>query len=446
MGSESEARSLAQAWELARTPLLHPSSFLPFVPHQLSKMGVPRIVRRLEAANKKESTRGKVSAGIAKTPKKKRADKLRAAAGAFSALAQECRQDGAGPISSGLESKYEVHERIGQGKRDVAVFRCTERASGRQFAVKRVPKHTLGHTHSNEQPVMAALRGSSSLVSVHEALESANTVDYVMELASGGDLFEWVSKHGALCEERAKALFTGLLQGLQQVHAAGLLHRDVKLENILLMNSEPCAPEHVRLADFEFCTPPPAQGEVGSIAYAAPETLTGGLYGESVDVWAAGVALYAMLSAAAPFDVPESFEATAQRIRDARPELSFPEPIWQRVSPQAKDLVQRLLHPDPTLRLPLDKALAHPWLSGSSDSSDESAPASPAPRAPSRPKFSMRCTWHSKTMRWGQGLEGPSQEGQAPMLLDDAPTPLVACPVEWGPMHNQETRSRAMSL
>jgi serine/threonine protein kinase len=408
-------------------------------------MGVPRIVRRLEAA-KKDATRAstKVSSGIEKKPKKKRADKLRAAAGAFSALAQEHRQDGAGPLT-GLETKFEVHERIGQGKRDVEVFRCTERASGRQFAVKRVPKELLGRTHSNEQPVMAALRGSSALVSVHEVLESVNTVDYIMELASGGDLFEWVSKNGALCEQRAKGIFTGLIQGLQQVHAAGLLHRDVKLENILLMNSEPCAPEHVRLADFEFCTPPPAQGEVGSIAYAAPETLTGGLYGESVDVWAAGVALYAMLSAAAPFDVPESFEETADRIRNARPELPFSEPIWQRVSPAAKSLIQSLLHPDPALRLTLDKVLAHPWLSGPEDSANESASTSHT-RLPSRPKFALRCTWHTKTKRWGTGLEGPSQEGPAPMLLDDASSPLVACPVEWGPQHNDETRKRAMSL
>merc|ERR1712159_406506 len=112
-------------------------------------------------------------------------------------------------------------------------------------------------------------------------------------------------KHGALCEQRAKAIFTGIVMGLKQVHAAGLLHRDLKLENVLLMSSEPCFPEHVRLADFEFCTPPPAQGDVGSVGYAAPETLNGGMYAESVDVWAAGVALYCMLSAAAPFDVPE---------------------------------------------------------------------------------------------------------------------------------------------
>lgn len=433
--------------------LTSPPPFLPFLSTPPPKMGVPRMVRRLEKA-KNEATRSKVSSGIAKAPKKKRADKLRAAAGAFSALAQEDRPDGA-ELPTRLESKYLVHEKIGQGKRDVAVYRCTELASGRQFAVKRVPKSLLGSAYNNEQPVMAALRGSSALVSVHEVLESALTVDYVMELASGGDLFEWVSRHGALCEQRAKGIFAGLVQGLQQVHSAGLLHRDVKLENILLMSNEPCAPEHVRLADFEFCTPPPAQGAAGSIGYAAPETLTGGSYGESVDIWAAGVALYAMLSAAAPFDIPESAEETARRIRDHQLTMPFPEPIWEKVSPAARDLIQRLLHPDPNERLPLDKVMAHPWLSvvDSAESSSESSPSSPTAiahvlsRSAPRPKFAIRCTWHSKAQRWGQGLQGPSQEGQAPMLVDvgTSHVPLVACPVEWAP-NNNTTRSRAMSL
>merc|ERR1712023_37723 len=100
-------------------------------------------------------------------------------------------------------------------------------------------------------------------------------MDHVMELAAGGDLFEMIDTHGPLSEDRARAVFKGLLKGLNEVHAAGFVHRDVKLENVLLMNADPTAPEHVCLADFEFCTPPPALGAVGSIAYAAPETLDG---------------------------------------------------------------------------------------------------------------------------------------------------------------------------
>ena len=79
------------------------------------------------------------------------------------------------------------------------------------------------------------------------------------------------------------------------------------------------APEHVRLADFEFCTSSPALGPVGSIGYAAPETLGNLPYTTAVDVWAGGVCLYAMLAASAPFDCPESAAATARRILSAQP-------------------------------------------------------------------------------------------------------------------------------
>merc|ERR1711918_230422 len=100
-----------------------------------------------------------------------------------------------------------------------------------------------------------------------------------------------------------------------------------------------------------------------------------------------------------------------------------------------------LLHPNPAMRLSLDQAMAHPWLSGAV-ASDESAPSSPV----KRPKFALRCTWHAKTKRWGQGLEGPSQEGQVPMLVEAGASnvPLVACPFEWAPANT--TRTRAMSL
>jgi len=394
-------------------------------------MGVPRILRRVEAA-KKDEKRGRVGGGIAKPSKKKRADKLRALAGAFTADCQDCA------ILDPLEAKYIVHEKIGHGKQGVAVYRCTLRSTGQNFAVKRVPKAQLGHTHGNERPMVEALQGNSQLVATYEVLEGSHTVDYVMELASGGDLFEWIAKHGVLCEDRARAVFAGVLAGLQQIHNANLIHRDIKLENIVLMTPDPRTPQDVRLADFEFCTPSPAVGAVGSIAYAAPESLGNSPYTAAVDVWAAGVALYAMLSASAPFDSPESPAATARSIQEAQPGVSFMEPCWSNISAAAKDLVNGMLHPDPQQRLDLATAMMHPWLSGASDM--------PQPQTkPKSPKFSLRCTWHTKTKRWShQGINGPAGAGEVRMLMDEEEQcPLVACPLEWAP---KTSRARANSL
>jgi len=406
-------------------------------------MGIPRIIRRVEAAKRDEKrVSSRVSSGIAK-PKKKRADKLRALAGAFNA---EAHQDEPDPLTL----KYEVHEKIGQGKQGVVVYRCTLRTTGQVFAVKRVPKSIVNQA---EWVIIQTLQGSSQLVQVLDVIDGPKTVDYVMELATGGDLFEWVATNGALCEDRARALFAGLLAALDQVHRKGYIHRDIKLENMLLMNSDPKAFEDIRLADFEFCCVSPAVGAVGSIAYAAPETLGDVLYTTAVDVWAAGIALYSMLSASSPFDCPGDHNATVHRIRSG---LCFEEECWAEISPAAKHLISSLLHPNPECRLNLQGARMHPWFEGVSNMQVPTTPtglkrpgvetAFTTPETSHKsPKFSLRCTWHTKNKKWSQwGTNGPAGAGEVQMLMDEDASPLVACPMEWAPPDTP--RNRANSL
>jgi len=424
------------------TPLLS------FFNTRFSNMRLPRIVQRVEAA-KKEDKHNRVShpgiaapAGIAKPAKKKqkRADKLRALAGAFTAEADKAAHSI--PVDP-VALKYDIHERIGQGKHGVNIFRCTERVTGRPFALKRVPKALVGMSIGDERPAIAVLKGPQ-LVHTHEVLEGPEVLNYVMELAAGGDLFEFVTTRGPCDEHRARSLFAGVLAGIDQVHRSGLMHRDIKLENILLMHPDPTMPEQVRLADFEFSVEAPAVGPVGSLAYSAPEALYPAQpYTTSVDIWAAGVVLYAMLSASAPFDCPlEGPGATEHQIRNALPfGIDFKEQCWEQISPAAKDLINRLLHPNPAERLSLESALAHPWLAGSTEV------AHAAHTAP-KPKFSLRCAWHPKAKRWSnQTTDSAGGQGALAMLVDDQESsPLVACPLEWQPACNSSEAGMSASL
>jgi len=402
-------------------------------------MRVPRILQRVEAIKKdgqKKQHRvrnpGLVGPGIAKPAKKKRADKLRALAGAFAVESPPPEQAG-GAMANPFDEKYVLQEQIGEGKQGVRVMRCMCRATSQTFAVKCIPKALIGHAYGDERPVLQLLQGCPNLISVHEVIESSDALYYVMEFASGGDLFDYISTHGALSEDAARGVFSGILSGLADIHRRGRMLRDLKLENILFHTPAPethLSAQHIRLADFEFCCPTPASGPVGSIAYAAPEALDG-LYTEAVDLWAAGIVLYAILSASAPFDSPEGAAATASRIRAAKAgECDFSDACWHTISSSAKELITALLHPDPAQRMTLSDALVHPWLTGAPE------------EVTSRPKFSLRLGWHAKAKRWSnKGGDGPA-DGEVAMLVDQeySASPLT-CPLEWDP-----TRPRAKSL
>jgi serine/threonine protein kinase len=172
----------------------------------------------------------------------------------------------------------------------------------------------------------------------------------------GDELYNYLLKHGALPVSKVQKIFAQLVGAVSYVHNSSCVHRDLKLENILLDKNE-----NVKLCDFGFTREYEGKASYlqtfcGTICYSAPEMLKGEKYaGEKVDVWSLGVILYALLCGELPFDEDDD-NATRTKILTT-------EPKWpDHLTPDARTLLNVLLSKRPIIRPSLSDILAHPFL------------------------------------------------------------------------------------
>lgn len=167
-------------------------------------------------------------------------------------------------------------------------------------------------------------------------------------------------------EAEAAEILKQLVSAISYCHHMGVAHRDVKPDNILFDTRG-----RLKLADFGSaewfgmnCESGMMEGIVGTPYYVAPEVLRGREYNEKVDVWSAGVILYIMLCGVPPFfgETPtETFEAVL------RGNLRFPPRLFRSVSPEAKDLLRKMICKDVSRRFSADQVLRHPWVISGGD-------------------------------------------------------------------------------
>ncbi|CAI7901484.1 unnamed protein product [Closterium sp. NIES-54] len=296
-----------------------------------------------------------------------------------------------------LESVYAVaREELGRGEFGV-VRTCMQRATGQLLACKSVDKARLceGERAGDlemELLCMGALPPHPHVVQLASVHEDARDVHLVMDLCDGGDLFDLVAKAGRLPEAFAADVFRQVVEGVAFCHSHGVLHLDVKPENILVCNtasgtyngSSSCGSGppsiHVKLADFgQAIMLSPGQkavGLAGSSFYMAPEVVCGRAYDSSADLWSLGVLLYVLLAGYVPFygsDLPQVFLSICANEPDMTAEP------WSKISPEAKHLVRCLLSVDPTSRPSAPHLLSHPWLARTQQVEVAASAKSPPP-------------------------------------------------------------------
>uniref|UniRef100_A0A6A7G7B6 non-specific serine/threonine protein kinase n=1 Tax=Hirondellea gigas TaxID=1518452 RepID=A0A6A7G7B6_9CRUS len=184
----------------------------------------------------------------------------------------------------------------------------------------------------------------------------------VLELASGGEFFDFLSYTGRFPEPISREFFRQLIGGLEACHLNGVAHRDVKPENLLLDDQF-----RLKIADFGFSKVLSSDNdtmatECGTKGYMAPEILMHNHYTMKTDIFACGVVLFIMLAGFPPFQIATRSDWWFHKLLVGRHGL-----FWQahsrtaQFSETAKDLIQRLLEPDPEKRITLTQIMKHPW-------------------------------------------------------------------------------------
>ncbi|KAK4763063.1 hypothetical protein SAY86_008831 [Trapa natans] len=268
------------------------------------------------------------------------------------------------PTGREIGARYELGRELGRGEFGIT-YLCTEKSTADKFACKSISKKKLRTAVDiqdvrREVAIMKHLPHHPNIVSLRDTFEDDTAVNIVMELCEGGELFDRIVARGHYTERAACAVMRTIVEVVQMCHRHGVMHRDLKPENFLFANKKETSP--LKAIDFGlsiFFNPGERFNEiVGSPYYMAPEVLKRD-YGPEVDIWSAGVILYILLSGVPPFWA-ETEQGVAQAI--IRSVVDFNRDPWPRVSEAAKDLVKKMLNPDPSKRLTAQEVLEHPWM------------------------------------------------------------------------------------
>ncbi|OZJ02239.1 hypothetical protein BZG36_04544 [Bifiguratus adelaidae] len=242
--------------------------------------------------------------------------------------------------------------------------------TGAETAVKLIKKEHVGTSSrlSKVEREILALRRvrHPNIVRLYDVIETERYIGIVLEYASGGELFEYILAHRYLKEKDACRLFAQLASGVDYLHKKKIIHRDLKLENLLLDRHR-----NMIITDFGFANDFEQRGDelmatsCGSPCYAAPElVVSDGMYvGSAVDIWSCGVILYAMLCGYLPYDDdpdnPDGENINLLYKYILTTPLVFPD----YVSAEARDLCRRMLVADPTKRYTMVDIMRHRWVS-----------------------------------------------------------------------------------
>ncbi|XP_073126656.1 CBL-interacting serine/threonine-protein kinase 7 [Henckelia pumila] len=208
----------------------------------------------------------------------------------------------------------------------------------------------------HEVSAMRRLHNHPNILKLHEVLATKSKIYLVMELAPGGELFAKLSRCRRFSESTARRYFQQVVSALRFCHQNGVVHRDIKPQNLLLDHEGV-----LKITDFGLSALSEQKRDgllhtaCGTPAYTAPEVVyRQGYDGEKADAWSCGILLYVFIAGSLPFDdsnLPKMYRAMHRR------EFEFPD--W--ISKSAKSIIYKLMDPNPKTRLSLDELTNLSW-------------------------------------------------------------------------------------
>ncbi|PRQ29177.1 putative protein kinase CAMK-CAMKL-CHK1 family [Rosa chinensis] len=258
-----------------------------------------------------------------------------------------------------LMQKYELGRLLGKGT-FAKVYHARNMKTGQSVAIKIIDKEKVQQVGLIDQikreiSVMRLVR-HPNVVQLYEVMASKTKIYFAMEYVRGGELFNKVAR-GKLKEDMARKYFQQLIGAVDYCHSRGVYHRDIKPENLLV-------DEHgnLKVSDFGLSALWESRGQDGLLhttcgtpAYVAPEVINKkGYDGAKADIWSCGVVLYVLLAGFLPFHDTNLMEMYRKISRG-----DFKSPQW--FPPEVRKLLARILDPNATTRISVDKIMENSW-------------------------------------------------------------------------------------
>lgn len=267
-----------------------------------------------------------------------------------------------GPGGAGapnIVGNYVITDKLGQGGFG-SVMKGVHVENGEVAAVKFVPKKSFRQI-SDLQRVFQEIQALRNLrhpniVRILDVADHPESICFIMEFAAGGELRGYVERHKSLSEDESRGFFKQIVRAVHYIHTKKIIHRDLKLENVLLDAQNRCKIVDFGLSDYVSSNQRTVT-DAGTEAYLAPEVYNGSS-GDSdpykIDVWSLGVILFALTHGRLPFGRPD---------RETCAKLDAEGPICDKgVSAGYRKIVRAMLTVKPEKRAPVDDITIDPWV------------------------------------------------------------------------------------